>query len=101
MTQIKRYEFSILSLLLLLLTNQMHAQTVVSLTSGTGHPGDEVEVDVALTGVASVTALQLHIPLGTSLSYVAESAKLSTDLATDSHVLSVIGIGHFLQTGIM
>ena len=79
MTKIKRTAFSILSLLLLLLTSQMQAQTVVSLTSGTGHPGDEVEVNVALTGVASVTALQLHIPLGSALTYVEGSAKLSTD----------------------
>ena len=97
MTQIKRYEFSILGLLLLLLTNQMHAQTVVSLTSGSGHTGDEVEVDVTLTGVASVTALQLHIPLGTSLSYVNGSAKLNMDLATDSHELSVSQSGDLLK----
>lgn len=89
MTKIKRTAFSILSLLLLLLTSQMQAQTVVSLTSGTGHPGDEVEVNVALTGVASVTALQLHIPLGSALTYVEGSAKLSTDLATNNHELSV------------
>ena len=96
MTILKQYAFATLCLLLLL-TSQMQAQTVVSLTSGSGHPGDEVEVDVALTGVASVTALQIHIPLGTSLTYVDGSAKLSADLATDSHVLSVSQSGETLK----
>ena len=84
-------------LLLLLLPSFIQAQTVVSLTSGTGHPGDEVEVDVALTEVASITALQLHIPLGTSLNYVEGSAKFGTALVTANHQLSVSQSGETLK----
>lgn len=59
----------------------------VTLTSVQGHPGDEVEVAVALTGESTVTAIELLLPLGDMLSYVDGSAVLSTERA-DGHTLT-------------
>ena len=52
-------------------------QNVLSLTGGSGHPGDTVTVRLALTNSDAVTALQTFIPLGSNLTYVAGSAALS------------------------
>ena len=46
------------------------AANTVTLTSVQGHPGDEVEVAVALTGESAVTAIELLVPLGDMLRYV-------------------------------
>lgn len=51
----------------------------VSLTSGQGHPGDEVEVAVNLSNTDEVTALEILVPLGDMLRYVDGSAVLNTD----------------------
>lgn len=52
---------------------------IVSLTSGQGHPGDEVEVAVNLSNTDEVTALEILVPLGDMLRYVDGSAVLNTD----------------------
>jgi len=63
------------------------AANTVTLTSVQGHPGDEVEVAVALTGESAVTAIELLVPLGDMLRYVDGSAVLSTERA-DGHTLT-------------
>ncbi len=63
------------------------AANTVTLTSVQGHPTDEVEVSVALTGESAVTAIELLVPLGDMLRYVDGSAVLSTERA-DGHTLT-------------
>ena len=53
-------------------------QNTLSLTGGSGHPGDTVTVSLSLTNSDAVTALQTFIPLGDNLTYVAGSAVLSS-----------------------
>ena len=53
-------------------------QNTLSLTGGSGHPGDTVTVSLSLTNSDAVTALQTFIPLGDNLMYVAGSAVLSS-----------------------
>jgi len=55
-----------------------YAANTLSLSSVSGHPGDELTVSVSLTNSDAVTALQASIPLGESLSYVAGSAVLNS-----------------------
>lgn len=76
------------TLLLLLLPLSAYAQTSVSLTSVSGHPGDEVELSVTLQGGASVSACQISIPLPEALEYVAASAVLNTVNVGTAHQLS-------------
>ena len=57
------------------------AANTVTLTSVQGHPGDEVEVAVALTGESTVTAIELLIPLGDMLRYVDGSAVINAERA--------------------
>lgn len=54
------------------------AANTLSLSSVSGHPGDELTVSISLTNSDAVTALQASIPLGDHLSLVAGSAELST-----------------------
>lgn len=63
------------------------AANTVTLTSAQGHPGDEVEVGVALTGESTVTAIELLIPLGDMLRYVDGSAVINAERA-NGHTLS-------------
>lgn len=63
------------------------AANTVTLTSVQGHPGDEVEVGVVLTGESTVTAIELLIPLGDMLRYVDGSAVINAERA-NGHTLS-------------
>lgn len=56
----------------------LNAANTLSLSSVSGHPGDELTVSVSLTNSEAVTALQADIPLGENLSYVAGSAVLNS-----------------------
>ncbi len=56
----------------------VQGQNTLSLTGGSGHPGDTVTVRLALTNSDAVTALQTFIPLGSNLTYVAGSAVLGS-----------------------
>ena len=67
----------------------MSAQSTVSLTSSSGHLGDEVEVSVALSNAQSATALQINIPHSSYLSYVDGSAELNAQRVSETHSLSV------------
>ncbi len=61
-------------------------QNTLSLSSASGHPGDEVTVTLSLANSDAVTALQTFIPLGSQLSYVPGSAALTT--RSNGHQLS-------------
>jgi hypothetical protein len=52
------------------------ATNTITLSSASGHPGDEVTVMLSLTGDDAVTAVDVSIPLTKYTSYVAGSAQL-------------------------
>lgn len=54
------------------------SQNTLSLTGGSGHPGDTVTVTLSMTNSNAVTAMQTFVPLGTQLTYVPGSAALTT-----------------------
>ena len=60
---------------------------IVSLTSGQGHPGEEVEIAVTLTNSDEVTALEILLPLNDMLRYVDGSAVLNTE-RSNGHTLT-------------
>ena len=59
----------------------------VSLTSGQGHPGDEVEVAVNLSNTDEVTALEILVPLTDMLRYVDGSAIFNAE-RSNGHTLT-------------
>lgn len=63
------------------------AVNTVSLTSGQGHPGDEVEVAVNLSNTDEVTALEILVPLGDMLRYVDGSAIFNAE-RSNGHTLT-------------
>ncbi|MBR1666194.1 MAG: choice-of-anchor D domain-containing protein [Bacteroidaceae bacterium] len=75
-------------LCLISLSGRAQAGALISLTTASGHPGDEVEVTVSISGAEGATAIQLQIPLSSSLAFVEGSAALDRSLATESHSLS-------------
>ena len=54
------------------------ATNTLSLSSVSGHPGETLTVSVSLANDEAVTALQVAIPLGEHLQYVANSALLNS-----------------------
>ena len=60
----------------------------LSLSSITGHPGDEVEVVVSLENSDAITAVQIELPLDAALMYVDSSALISLERIAD-HQMSV------------
>ena len=89
MVRLQRYVFILCMALSLISAVPASAQSTVSLTSSSGHPGDEVEVSVTLDNAQSATALQINIPHSPYLSYVDGSAVLNTQRVSSSHSLSV------------
>lgn len=89
MKRLQRYMFNLCMVLSLMATVPMSAQSTVSLTSSSGHPGDEVEVSVMLSNAQSATALQINIPHTPYLSYVDGSAELNASWVSETHSLSV------------
>ena len=61
-----------------LLGLSVQGQNTLSLTGGSGHPGDTVTVTISMTNSNAVTAMQTFVPLGTQLSYVPGSATLTS-----------------------
>ncbi len=55
----------------------MQAANKITLSGGSGHPGDEVSVSLALENSDAVSALEVHIPLGGSLTLVDGSCTLN------------------------
>lgn len=65
----------------------VRAENVISLSSVSGHPGDEVTLQVGLTTTDAVTAAEVIIPLDKQLTYVEGSATLNSE-RVDGHQLS-------------
>ena len=89
MVRLQRYVFILCMALSMMMAVPAGAQSTVSLSSSSGHPGDEVEVSVMLSNAQSATALQINIPHSPYLSYVDGSAVLNTQRVSGSHCLSV------------
>ncbi len=89
MVRLQRYVYLLCTALSLMMAVPASAQSTVSLTSSSGHPGDEVEVSVMLSNALSASALQINIPHSPYLSYVEGSAVLNTQWVSASHSLSV------------
>lgn len=74
-------------ILLCCLAVAARAENVVSVSSVSGHPQDEVTLNVSFANTDAVVALQAEIPLGSQMTYVAGSAVLNNERITD-HVVS-------------
>ncbi len=62
----------------------IQAANKITLSGGSGHPGDEVGVSLALENSDAVSALEVHIPLGGSLTLVDGSCLLNAG-RSDGH----------------
>ena len=80
----------ILTLILLLGGLAVWAENVVSVSSASGHPLDELTLHVSLVNTEAVVALQAEIPLGSQLTYVAGSVALNTARITDHQVSAAV-----------
>ena len=89
MIPLQRYAYILCVALTLITGGSVHAQSTVSITSSSGHPGDEVEMQVMLDKAQSATALQIVIPHSQYLSLVEGSAVLNAQRVSSSHSLSV------------
>ena len=72
------------------------ASNTLSISSVSGTPQTEVEVTVSLDNADAIVALELKIPLGEHLSYVTNSAVLSTT-RNNGHQLSAAQVGQELR----
>ncbi len=68
-------------LMLLCFGMGVRADNMVTITGGSGAPGDEVTVTVSMTNTDAIWAMQLGIPLDENLEYVANSATATERLA--------------------
>ena len=80
----------------LCLSIQAIASNTITLSSVSGTPQTEVEVVVSLDNTDAITALEMVLPLGEYLSYVANSAVLST-ARSNGHQLSAAQVGQDLR----
>ena len=80
----------------LCLSIQAIASNTITLTSVSGTPQAEVEVVVSLDNTGAITALEMVLPLGEHLSYVTNSAVLSTT-RSNGHMLSAAQVGQELR----
>ena len=75
---------------MLLATLSVKADNVVAVSSASGHPGDELTLQLSLSNTDAVVALQTEIPLGDNLTYVANSVELNADRITDHSVTAAV-----------
>lgn len=68
----------------------------ITLSSASGHPGDEVSLTASLTNDDAVTAVEMLVPLNEHVQYVAESATLNTGRTTD-HTMSAAVVDDTLR----
>ncbi|MBQ2188940.1 MAG: hypothetical protein II401_10360, partial [Bacteroidales bacterium] len=54
----------LLTIIMLLATLSVKADNVVAVSSASGHPGDELTLQLSLSNTDAVVALQTEIPLG-------------------------------------
>lgn len=66
------------------------ASNLVSLSSVSGHPGDEVIVTASLTNDDVVTAIEVLVPLNDYVQYIAESATLNSERAADHSMSAAV-----------
>ena len=84
----------ILTLILLLGGLVAKAENVVSVTSASGHPQDEVTLNVSLANTDAAVAFQVEIPLGSQLTYVTGSVALNPTRVTDHQVSAAVVDGN-------
>lgn len=77
-------------LILCCLAVAARAENVVSVSSVSGHPQDEVTLQVSLANTDAAVAFQTEIPLGSQLTYVANSIALNPDRVTDHQVTAAV-----------
>ncbi|MCR4812233.1 MAG: choice-of-anchor D domain-containing protein [Bacteroidales bacterium] len=77
-------------ILLLSLTSVIWAQNGVSVGSATGLPGETVTIAVGMTTGDDCVAMQVRIPLGRNLHYVAGSAALNASRITDHDLTATV-----------
>jgi hypothetical protein len=75
---------------MLLATLSAKADNVVAVSSASGHPNDEVTLQLSLGNTDAVMAFQTEIPLGANLTYVANSVALNPDRVTDHSVTAAV-----------
>lgn len=81
----------IITILILLLGGfAASAENVVSVSSAIGHPQDEVTLNVSLANTDAAVAFQVEIPLGSQLTYVANSVALNPSRVTDHQVTAAV-----------
>ena len=80
----------------LCLSIQAIASNTLTLSPVSGTPQTEVEVAMSLDNTDAIVALELNIPLGEHLSYVTNSAVLST-ARSNGHQLSAAQVGQDLR----
>ena len=97
MVPLQRYVYILCFALSLITAGAVHAQSTVSITSSSGHPGDEVEMQVMLNNAQSATALQIIIPHSPYFSLVEGSAALNAQRVTSSHAVSASDYDNILS----
>ena len=80
----------IIILILLLGGLAARAENVVSVSSASGRPQDEVTLQVSLANTDAAVAFQVEIPLGSQLTYVAGSVALNPARITDHQVSAAV-----------
>ena len=81
-------------LILCCLAVASRAENVVSVSAASGHPQDEVTLNVSLVNTDAAVAFQAEIPLGSQLTYVANSVALNPDRITDHQVTAAVVNGN-------
>ena len=89
----------LLIILICCLTVAARAENVVSVSSASGHPQDEVTLNVSLANTNAAVAFQADIPLGSQLTYVAGSVALNPDRITDHQVTAAVVDGNLRFLG--
>ncbi len=80
----------LLIILICCLAGVARAENVVSVSSASGHPQDEVTLNVSLANTDEAVAFQADIPLGSQLTYVMGSVALNSERATDHIVTAAV-----------
>ena len=83
-----------LTLIMLLGVLAVRAGNTVSVTSASGHPQDEVTLQVSLVNTDAAVAFQTEIPLGSQLTYVPGSVTLNAARITDHQVSAAVVNGN-------
>ena len=84
----------ILTLILLFGVYATRAENIVSVSSASGHPQDEVTLNLSLANTDAAVAFQTEIPLGSQLTYVAGSVTLNSDRITDHQLSAAVVDGN-------